>query len=66
MLAAVIFPPADPEGPAFDLTVQMLAGIRRGMKLYYNGRQFALFTRRPKTGFWALVTQREDTPPCAA
>lgn len=71
MLSAVIFPAADPEMCAFDLTEQMRTGIQRGLRLYYNGRQFGLFPRCPTSGGWiAFVNgQRHPSPgqpPCAA
>lgn len=67
-LTAIFFPP-QPEAAAFDLTEQAIAGIRRGLRLYTNGRQMALLPK-PING-WALMgTPRRqpagDTPPCAA
>lgn len=51
MLTAIFFP-ADPEAAVFDLTEQARAGIKRGLRLYTNGRQLALLPR-PVKG-WAL------------
>lgn len=66
MLAAVFFP-TDPEASVFDLTEQARDGIRRGLRLYTNGRQMALLPK-PLKG-WALFAVKHNpngNPPCAA
>jgi hypothetical protein len=51
MIAAIFFP-ADPEGLLFDLVEQASQARRAGLRLYTNGRRFALLPH-PVAG-WAL------------
>lgn len=55
MIAAVFFP-ADPDALVFDLVEQANQARRAGLKLYTNGRQFALLPR-PFPG-WAVWMAR--------
>ena len=67
MIPIAIFFPVNPEADAFDLVEQANDGIKAGLKLCTNGRQFALFPRVPRG--WALFgTSIKPTgePPCAA
>ena len=63
MLAAVFFP-VDPEADTFDLVQQANDAMRAGLRLYTNGRQFALLPK-PMNG-WALFGARVVTQevPC--
>ena len=66
-MIAAIFLPADPEARPFDLIPIVEDGIARGLRLYTNGRQFALL-RKPLNG-WAkfgIATKSDATPPEAA
>lgn len=68
-MISAIFLPTDPEATVFDLTEQAREGIRRGLKLYTNGRQMALLPK-PAKG-WALFALKAnpnnpEPPPCAA
>lgn len=70
MLTAIIFP-ANPEASVFDLTDQAQSALKRGARLYTNGRQMALLLR-PAKG-WALfgagprhAPAPQGEPPCAA
>lgn len=51
MPTAIIFP-ANPEALVYDLAEQARKGAQDGLKLYTNGRQFALLPK-PARG-WAL------------
>lgn len=51
MPTAIIFPP-NPEGLVFNMVAEAAQGIRQGLRLYTNGRQFALLPR-PIPG-WVL------------
>lgn len=74
MLTAVIFP-ANPEASVFDLTAltdQMRAAIKRGARLYTNGRQFALLPH-PVRGWHPFAAgprqpkpQMQGDAPCRA
>jgi len=65
MISAVFFP-VDPEARAFDLVQQANAAMLAGLRLYTNGRQFALLPK-PVKG-WALFAARlvKDVAPCRA
>lgn len=56
MPTAIIFP-ANPEALVYDLAEQAMQGARDGLKLYSNGRQFALLPK-PAKG-WALWIGRQ-------
>lgn len=52
MIAAVFFP-AQPDALVFDLVAQAQQARRAGLKLYTNGRQFALLPRAfPGWAIW--------------
>jgi hypothetical protein len=65
VISAVFFPP-NPEASFFDLTEQARAGIKRGLRLYTNGRQMALLPKPLKGWAPMIVKHHPDTPPCAA
>lgn len=56
MIPAAIFLPADPEACAFDLVELAREGLKKGLRLYTNGRQLALLPR-PARG-WALFAAK--------
>lgn len=63
MNVAAVFFPADPEDRTFDLVPQAAAAVSAGLRLYTNGRQFALLPK-PANG-WALFAARvtpKDSP----
>lgn len=65
MTTAAVFFPVDPEQRPFDLVEQVRQGIGAGLRLYTNGRQFALLPK-PLKG-WALFSIRiAKEPTCAA
>lgn len=67
MIPAAIFFPVNPEADCFDLVEQANAGIKAGLKLCTNGRQFALMPRVPRG--WAIFgasVKPTEEPPCAA
>jgi len=49
----------------FDLTEQAREGIRRGLRLYTNGRQMALLPK-PAKGWSLLAVKTKPTAPEAA
>jgi hypothetical protein len=57
-IAAVtaVFFPAEPESRISDLVEQARKALRPGLRLYTNGRQFALLPQ-PRAG-WALFAVR--------
>ncbi len=65
-ICAAVFLPVDADARPFDLIPVVEEGIAKGLRLYTNGRQFALF-RRPIKG-WApfAIAVKPETPPCAA
>ncbi len=65
MIAAIVFPP-NPEALAYDLEQQAREGLKRGLRLYSNGRQFALLPRPAKGWMLWRSTTKPETPPCAA
>ena len=66
MSASAVFFPVNPEANSFDLVQLANDSLRAGLRLYYNGRQFALLPK-PAKG-WALFTARliQDSAPCRA
>lgn len=42
---SAVFFPANPEALSFDIQAEAVAAVRAGLKLYSNGRQFALLPR---------------------
>lgn len=65
MTPAAVFFPVDPELRPFDLVEEVRQGLGSGLRLYTNGRQFALLPK-PIKG-WALFGIRiTKEPPCAA
>jgi hypothetical protein len=66
MNVAAVFFPVDAEASAYDLVQETRSAMLAGLRLYTNGRQFALLPK-PVNG-WALFTER-STPanaPCRA
>jgi hypothetical protein len=62
---SAVFFPAEPESRVDDLVEQARQAQRPGLRLYTNGRQFALLPK-PRSG-WALFAVRfAEGSPCAA
>ncbi len=68
MTLSAIFYPIDPEASVCDLVNETRAGMLAGLRLYTDGKRFALLPR-PLNG-WALfgttITQPRKESPCAA
>lgn len=65
MNVAAVFFPSDPEDRTFDLVPQAAAAVRAGLRLYTNGKQFALLPK-PVNG-WALFAAKtiaQQAPSC--
>lgn len=65
-MISAVFLPTDPEATVFDLTEQIRDGIKRGLRLYTNGRQLALLPK-PLNGWalFAIKTAPNHTPEAA-